>query len=1724
MKLVSPDFFRIRLSLLAGSAMIWMTTSAAASLPTSSLYDEQAQQPNAVNFTMAYSSNTSWTTGIGQTLGASQIIDLASFTAAIKAAAVEGRAGVIDFDGVEAANYAEIQSFTATFAGGAKSITFTNRDGHGGNYAISPPRTDRTAISGDQFLSTGGNPHFDFQIDEFTGFDPGEKVTTIGVTILGRNGQGTGQNLRVIAFYTNGILNGSSSTFRTFNLQSGNGTQDSFSGIAVPEGFWIDRLRVHSDSGVYTSIDDLAFITSIVEEVKMPPVITADLEPLYQPVEGASLTLSVEVSWNATPPLAYQWYRDGVPIPESQGGEDASYTFTAGPNTDGIYRVEISNAEGMDSSLTATVAHVARPFLLIRDDIQTRGTAKDIEIRMEGRSELFITGSGTPVSNTRIHLDSPDAWLFFNQIRPSAVAAQFLPSVRVNGAPAVSNGNVRVVQFATGTVVIPHAPDYTPLQVFAGEQFTGPSKQIGLYDYSGEPEMGVIGRGVQSFRLKRGYMATLARNRDGTGGSRVYIAQNGDLEISILPSSLKDQVGFIRVFPWRWVNKKGWAGGGSDAWSVRSFWNYDWGSSGNSSLDVEFVPMRHNRWWAAYPNQKTNVTHMLGFNEPDRPDQADMTVAQAIAQWPELMQSGLRLGSPAPADSGLGWLYEFMDQADARGYRVDFVAVHYYRGGSTANQLFNWLRDIHLRTGRPLWVTEWNNGANWTCCAPATWEENARITNEFAKRMDEASFVERYAVYNWVQPRRELILNGSLTAAGERYRDNQSTWAYRQQIPRGNSADAHYLFYHNALDSSRNRNDGMIVGVPRFAPGVRGQALVLSGNEDHVHLPPNLGNSNNFTFAGWINWDGGANWQRIFDFGADTNRFMALTPRTSSNTLRFTIRNGSAVRELNAPAMIPGRWTHVAVTISGGTHRLYVDGVEVASSNTGSTITPASLSAFRNYLGRSQFGNDPRLAGKLDDVRLLGRAMSAAEIANLARADVPGFVASELTPKQASVFSPFLDSIAPEAITPENGTASFRKVGGPSWLTVAPDGTLSGVPALRDIGSNLFWVGIQNPAGNLTVAQLSVEVEPMPGLQAFYGFRGDTHSAVAKAHAEPVGSPGYTQFRREPALDLNGTTQYLRLPADIASSPALTIATWVQWRGGDNWQRIFDFGNGTGEYIYLTPAAGNNLNAMRLGIRYAGQDQFLTASAALPIGTWVHLTAILHEGTAWLFLNGDPVAQGPLTLHPGLFRPATNYLGKSQTANDPLFNGSFRDFAIFNRPLSNEELQQLAASRPLALNENPPLLPVAHPDRDYSASLAGLLDDAGGGDSVTFIKVGGPRWIQVTPGGVLYGRPGIGQAGANRLQVRATDSQLGGVDAEVVVFVATDETLVALYEFEGNTDDSVGPNHGTPTQPLSYAPGLFGQAVSLTPPGASINLPASAFNFARSTLALRLRWEGGNDWQRILEFANSPEDALFLSPAINDRLRFSMQTSRIGFQLETAALRPGDWYHLAVTLDETSAALYVNGVPVASAPTGARTTNFTTEFNQLGGSLTPNRNFHGTLDDFRLYQRALAPSEIRELALGPFMATTAILPGYETWAAGYGFEPGQEAPSADPDGDGLPNLLEYLFEGDPFVPDSASRPKLRIQSGSELGPEADPEKSYLTLQARVRPDRTGISLTPQGATSIDGLGLPGADALGRQAGPPIPDGVFEIITFYHVEALEDSQGGRGFLQLKVTME
>ncbi|MGF0173480.1 beta-L-arabinofuranosidase domain-containing protein [Streptomyces sp. Marseille-Q5077] len=161
----------------------------------------------------------------------------------------------------------------------------------------------------------------------------------------------------------------------------------------------------------------------------------------------------------------------------------------------------------------------------------------------------------------------------------------------------------------------------------------------------------------------------------------------------------------------------------------------------------------------------------------------------------------------------------------------------------------------------------------------------------------------------------------------------------------------------------------------------------VRGSYQYVDLPAAvLGGASAITLSAWVKPTHDANWTRVFDFGNDSTRYLYLAARNAAGVPRFAVTtNGPAGEQgLDGTAALPlNQWSHLAVTIAGGTGTLYVNGTAVAR-NTAMSLTPAALGSLtNNWLGRSNFATDPVFAGAYDEFNVWSRALTAAEITQL---------------------------------------------------------------------------------------------------------------------------------------------------------------------------------------------------------------------------------------------------------------------------------------------------------------------------------------------------------------------------------------------------------------------------------------------------------------------------------------------------------------------------------------------------------------------------------------------------------------------------------------------------------------------------------------------------------------------------------------------------------------------
>lgn len=143
-----------------------------------------------------------------------------------------------------------------------------------------------------------------------------------------------------------------------------------------------------------------------------------------------------------------------------------------------------------------------------------------------------------------------------------------------------------------------------------------------------------------------------------------------------------------------------------------------------------------------------------------------------------------------------------------------------------------------------------------------------------------------------------------------------------------------------------------------------------------------------------------------------------------------------------------------------------------------------------------------------------------------------------------------------------------------------------------------------------------------------------------------------------------------------------TFAFWLKLDQRDNWARVFDFGQGTFNFINFIPSDGDGY--IRSEIRVFDSRRQITTNRVFPEGEWTHvaLTMSPKTKTAILYLNGQEIGRsanyyyGPENL--GMSQNI--YIGKS-AYSDPNLRGSLDLFQIYDRVLSKEQIEKLVSNQ-----------------------------------------------------------------------------------------------------------------------------------------------------------------------------------------------------------------------------------------------------------------------------------------------------------------------------------------------------------------------------------------------------------------------------------------------------------
>jgi hypothetical protein len=200
---------------------------------------------------------------------------------------------------------------------------------------------------------------------------------------------------------------------------------------------------------------------------------------------------------------------------------------------------------------------------------------------------------------------------------------------------------------------------------------------------------------------------------------------------------------------------------------------------------------------------------------------------------------------------------------------------------------------------------------------------------------------------------------------------------------------------NSVVDSSGNGNNGVLINSTQGA-GKYGQAVQLSGvNDSHVSIPASQSLdsfTNQITVTAWVFPEVAPEGFKVIasrQIGTllhPDQFYLGFGPENGQMHYKWHLgtNDNGTINDVSIYTGTPAsnRWIHMAGTYDGSLIRLYVDGVEIGSQPLTGKIqvdgNPVTIGGEEN--GAVSQVVDGEFDGRIDEVRLYNRALSAAEI------------------------------------------------------------------------------------------------------------------------------------------------------------------------------------------------------------------------------------------------------------------------------------------------------------------------------------------------------------------------------------------------------------------------------------------------------------------------------------------------------------------------------------------------------------------------------------------------------------------------------------------------------------------------------------------------------------------------------------------------------------------------
>jgi uncharacterized protein (DUF362 family) len=820
-------------------------------------------------------------------------------------------------------------------------------------------------------------------------------------------------------------------------------------------------------------------------------------------------------------------------------------------------------------------------------------------------------------------------------------------------------------------------------------------------------------------------------------------------------------------------------------------------------------------------------------------------------------------------------------------------------------------------------------------------------------------------------------------------------------------------------DATTNLNTGALNG-PTWTTGRFGSGLSFDGVNDYVLVSDasSLDISGELTLEAWIKPTALTSYHVIVakrDNGASCNYQMSIS--ATGEVLAFY--NG--VTEYRS-TLVPtaGQWNYAAVVQTAGALTFYLNG------QTQTMAGPASLTVNNQpvQIGGRSLGTIPEaFNGTIDEVRITNRALTPSEIASYYSAELAegryywkvAASDAENTAVSAVRYFDVIGDVLPPAITlnyPADGYPTLAKSVELSARVNDPEGSPMTVWLYGDSNPDPVtllsqWSDVFSPS-DLTYVwgsaprELGVEPGSTAGLWHFNEGTGATAAdATTNGNTGTVSGAAWTTGKFGSALVFDGVDDYAEMPdsPSLDITGAVTIEAWVRFETiQSDWRVVAGKVNttlNTSNY-HLSKSADHKFNFGFNETGTSGGWHGYSSKLTVAAGKWYYVAATYSDlsNEVRIYIDGSRD-----TLYACPYSMITNDLplriGRNNNGLEAL-NATIDEVRITNRALTQQEV---AANYSSELAEGPhywkvvaydgkhttnspvlhfdvlpdvqpPAITLNYPDNESSTTaksveLSATVDDPEGSPMTVWFY--GDKGLN-PPTTLLYQQAGVADPSTLSYVWEYATQELG------VEVPAT----AALWHFSENTgtttaDATTNLNTGALNGP-TWTTGRFGSGLSfdgvndyvLVSDASSLDISGeltleawikpTALTYYHVIVAKRDAGAGCN-YQMSISGTGGAEVLAFYDGVTEYR--------------STLVPTVGQWNYAAVVHSAGALTFYLNGQTQTMAGPASLTVN--NQPVQIGGRSVGGTSelFNGTIDELRITNRALTPSEIAASRLAP---------------------------------------------------------------------------------------------------------------------------------------------------------